>query len=294
MNIFKIFISLSYLTLTKSEVLSCAQLKTKFGTECSNACSNSADTMTTACDNQFTLYNIHCSCAVDNPAFGCTTEGASNYDSTATVDDGSCETCDTAFTLTVEAISPVGGSSGLTYRFYVDMTEGESILQVFGTYDYPLKINTPEGAFNSNVPVNWNADSVNPVFFDYFPTIQDDTYATIGIGVMGATDLSRVDTTDADGNFSSYFTTNGATSLYSNNVGWFAGDVGRRGPDANNRVLILQVTTTGDITGTLNYEVDDNINVLPGGFSVDFDGVGTYCRLPIEGEMFYSTWDELS
>ena len=102
---------------------------------------------------------------------------------------------------------------------------------------------------------------------------------------MGATSL-RLDGPAADGNFSSYFTTNGATSLYSSGV--FAGslDVGRRGPDANNRVLILQVTTTGDITGTLNYIVEDNINGGIDGFSVDFDGVGTDCRLPIEGEMW--------
>jgi hypothetical protein len=56
-------------------------------------------------------------------------------------------------------------------------------------------------------------------------------------------------------------------------------------PDANLRVLVLQVTTTGAISGTLNYQVfplgvgADQVQI-----SMDFDGAGTFGGLVPVGD----------
>ncbi|MFB1019991.1 MAG: hypothetical protein QMC37_07120, partial [Flavobacteriales bacterium] len=114
----------------------------------------------------------------------------------------------------------------------------------------------------------------------------DDTYATIGLsgpasssGLAGAADPSVVE--DGGQPITPFFTTNGATSLLSNTLtgaSYYVLNTAANGlPDANLRVLVLQVTTTGAISGTLNYQVfplgvgADQVQI-----SMDFDGAGTF------------------
>ena len=227
---------------------------------------------------------------------GCTDANACNYNADATQDDGSCDFCgdgcesgggeSVAYSLTVESSSPVA-AAGTTYRFYVNMTDASDRMSaVFGNDELNLMISTPDGAYNNAFNSSWSAAGINPAFLPMFPDMADDTYATIGLdgpastsGIEGAADPSLVE--DVNQAISPYFLTNGAESLLaSTNVGasWYVLNTAGNGlPDADMRVLVLQVTTTGAISGTLSYQVfplgvgEDDVLI-----SLDFDGAGTF------------------
>ena len=151
------------------------------------------------------------------------------------------------------------------YRFYVQMQDAtDRMSAVFGNDQASLIINTPAGAFNSAFNSSWNASGINPAFLPVFPDLADDTYATIGLegpastsGIAGAADPSIVE--DANQPVTPYFLTPGATNLTSTTLtgaSWYILNTAANGlPDANLRVLIAQVTTAGDISGQMNYQV---------------------------------------
>ena len=147
-------------------------------------------------------------------------------------------------------------------------------------------MNTPDGAFNSAFNSSWNASGINPAFVPVFPELADDSYATIGLsgpastsGIAGAADPSIVE--DATQPITPYFLTPGATNLESTTLtgaSWYVLNTAANGlPDANMRVLVMQVTTSGSISGQINYQVfplgvgEDQVQL-----SVSFDGTGTF------------------
>ena len=197
------------------------------------------------------------------------------------------------YTLTVES-APAVGAGGTVYRFYVDMQDAtDRMSAVFGNDQASLLINTPAGAFNSTFNSSWNASGINPAFLAVFPDLADDTYATIGLsgpastsGIAGAADPSIVE--DATQAITPYFLTPGATNLTSTTLtgaSWYVLNTAANGlPDADLRVLIMQVTTAGAISGQINFQV------FPLGeatdqqqLSVNFNGAGTYTGCNVYG-----------
>ena len=157
---------------------------------------------------------------------------------------------------------------------------------VFGNNEMPLDISVPEGAFSSTFNASWSASGINPAFLPIFPDMADDTYATIGLtgpaassGIADAADPSIVE--DSAQPVTPFFTTSGSTHLLSNTLTgssyYVLNTAGNGLPDADMRVLVMQVTTTGSISGTINYQVfplgvgADQLQI-----SVDFDGAGTF------------------
>ncbi|MGB0179856.1 MAG: hypothetical protein ACPF8U_07350 [Flavobacteriales bacterium] len=224
---------------------------------------------------------------------GCTDSSACNYDNTANVDDGSCQFCGcdgpsqaSGYTLTVEPSEAT--DPGLTrYRFYVDMMDAsDTFSAVFGNSEQPLLVNVPSGAFNTGFNSSWNASGLNPAFVAQFPEMADDTYATIGLtgpastsGIAGAADPGLAE--DPDQGITPFFINNGATTLAADMIvgsSWFVlNDAGNAAPDANQQVIVLQVTTAGEISGQINVQVfpmgdGDQAQVL----SFLFDGAGTF------------------
>ena len=190
------------------------------------------------------------------------------------------------YSLTVEASAPAG-APGTTYKFYVNMSDASDRMSaVFGNNEMPLDISVPEGAFSSTFNASWSASGINPAFLPIFPDMADDTYATIGLtgpaassGIADAADPSIVE--DSAQPVTPFFTTSGSTHLLSNTLTgssyYVLNTAGNGLPDADMRVLVMQVTTTGSISGTINYQVfplgvgADQVQI-----SVDFDGAGTF------------------
>ena len=190
------------------------------------------------------------------------------------------------YTLTVTSEAPAG-APGMVYRFYVDMQDPtDRMSAVFGNDQASLLVDTPDGAFNSEFNSSWNASGINPAFIAVFPDLADDTYATIGLtgpastsGIAGAADPSIVE--DAVQPVTPYFLTPGATSLAATTLtgsSWYVLNTAANGlPDDNLQVLIMQVTTTGSISGQINFQVFPlGVGADQQQVSIEFDGTGTF------------------
>jgi len=190
------------------------------------------------------------------------------------------------YTLTVESTPAVHVPDHTVYRFYVNLPDPtDRFSAVFGNDSDPLIINTPGGVYNSGFNSSWSAAGLNPMFVASFPVMAEDTYATVGLdgpassGIAGAADPSLVQ--DPLQPVDTYFLTDGATGVACNTLtgcSWYVLNTDANGLSiADNRVLIMQVTTGGSISGTLNYQVfplgvgADEVQV-----SVDFDGAGLF------------------
>ena len=197
------------------------------------------------------------------------------------------------YTLTVDTATAVDPALGTTYRYYVNLEDAtDQVSAIFGNNQGSLSVDAPNGVFNSAFNASWNASGINPAFLATFPELAADTYATIGLegpasssGIAGAADPSIVE--DGAQPITPFFLTDGATSLLSNSLigaSWFvlntAANASPLGGDL--RVLVMQVTSTGDVTGQLNY------SVFPNGIGEDsrqyltpFEGIGTF-----QGQLF--------
>ena len=188
------------------------------------------------------------------------------------------------YTLTVESSSAQHVPGHNVYKFYVNMNDAsDKFSAVFGNDQDNLIINTPAGIYNDAFVSGWNASGISPGFLAIVPSMAEDSYATIGLtgpAVGDQADPSLVEDALLSPTISSYFS-NGGTSLNVNTLtggSWYVLNTAANSlPDANNQVLVAQITTSGDINGTMNFQVfplgvgADQIQV-----SIDFDGAGTF------------------
>ncbi|MDA0904214.1 MAG: lamin tail domain-containing protein [Bacteroidetes bacterium] len=189
-------------------------------------------------------------------------------------------------TLTVESSAAVG-AGGTVYRFYVNANDDtDKFSAVFGNNESHLVISAPDGIFNTPLNASWNASGINPAFLGVFPDLADDSYATIGLegpastsGLAGAADPSIVEDPSLSPTISGYFTAGGTLLNVNTLVGgsWYVLNTAANALPIGGRWLVAQVTTTGTISGTMNYQVfplgvgDDQKQ-----FTTDFDGAGTF------------------
>ena len=156
-------------------------------------------------------------------------------------------------------------TTGTTYRFYVEMVHSTDMFSaVFGHNDSPLTISAPAGVFNSEYNASWSASGLNPSFLPMFPDMAADSFATIGLdgpasssGDDGAADPSLVEDTAQP--LSPFFEDNGSTSIEINTVvgcSYYVLNTASNNLAGDDlRVLIMQVTTSGSLSGTVNYQV---------------------------------------
>ena len=226
----------------------------------------------------------------DEEVLGCVDPTACNFNSEATSDDGSCDFCscisDEDYTLTIESSVPTV-AAGTTYRFYINMVNPtDHMSAVVGNNDLPLLISTPEGAFNTPINSSWNAEGINPNFIPFFPELVDDSYATIGLdvstsmaGILGADAPGLVEDTSQP--ITTYFMEPYTTEINVTSIigaSYYVTNGAVNGlPDENNRVLIMQITTTGSLSGLINYQIfPEGIGANALIKSVEFSGVGTF------------------
>ena len=165
-----------------------------------------------------------------------------------------------AYTMTVES-NPAAVDGMTTYRFYVNMLdETDRLSAIYGNNEQGMALDAPSGVYNNAFNTTWNASGVNPLMFEMFPELVADTYATIGLegpasasGLPNAEDPSLVE--DSTQPISPFFQNDGETHVESNTVvgsSWFVlNDAESALPAADMRVLFMQVTTSGVLSGTL-------------------------------------------
>jgi hypothetical protein len=198
---------------------------------------------------------------------GCTDASACNYDASSTQEDGSCDycSCDNAgggqdgFGLELELVSNNGINN--TYRVYVTTPGADDFVSsVSGDVTNPSYLRTTTSFYQSPMG-GLTGDLVNPLFFPMFPELALDSWITIGVDQSPQAGEGTVSTAIAGGDtwatdfeagdnleLNSFF---GGSWFSLNNVSnGFAGD--------DNRVLVAQLTTDGNITGSLYTQIFPN------------------------------------
>lgn len=172
-----------------------------------------------------------------------------------------------------------------TYRVYVEVVnEDDFVSSVFGNDVDPLSISTEAGFYNDPLGASL-ASGMNPVFYGMFPTMAADSWLTIGIDSTPEGDEVAIGTVEDPAQpyvaaFASGSAIDGQDVAIDSSTGgaWYILNNTPNGlPDSDGRVLIMQLTTSAGLSGTLNVQIFEN-----GDGSTDmrktfsFDGVGTF------------------
>ena len=232
-----------------------------------------------------------CDCAGTPPACGYDCNGVCILDED---NDGICDCedeclpstalmSDEQYKLVVEEYNV--GAQGTTYRFYVNAEHAtDKLSAVFGNDQMPLFIDTPAGIYNDPLNSSWNASGINSALFGFFPDLAYDSFATLGLegpaaGVAGAEDPSLVQDASLSPTVSGYFQAGGAQLNVNTLTGasWYVLNTAANALPTDGRWLIAQITTTGSISGTLNYQIfplGEGANQIQK--SRSFDGAGEF------------------
>jgi len=149
------------------------------------------------------------------------------------------------------------------YEIHVLLPDSDRVSAVYGTDTHPLELRAPKGVFNSPYNGSWSSSGMNPKFLELVPDMQDDTYATIGLrtsaklsGVLRAEDPTMVQ--DPSEPWDDFFTVNGETSLeVATHTGgsWFVLRTAANGAPIDGKVMLAQVTTSGNVSGAMNLQI---------------------------------------
>ena len=154
-----------------------------------------------------------------------------------------------------------------TYRLYLNcLNETDYLSSCSGDESNPLVINSSNGIWYNN-PFNagWSAQGVNPAFFAAFPDLAFDSYLTIGAEDASAPAAQQPSTIWGDIDASAAFIPGPGFNVEVNDVtggAWYtpfpgadaAGShVAFAGPDL--KILIMQITTAGDVSGQAQLQV---------------------------------------
>ncbi len=233
---------------------------------------------------------------------GCTDPVACNYNSLMTDDDGSCEFCscyEPQLVFGPDALTFESDSAGygiklarvvqheggaldgwITYRLYVTtQSPDDKLSSLFGNEDLPFNLNTTTSWYQDPLGSNFGS-AVNPFLYTIMPTLEFDSWVTIGIdqvpnSALGEGDIQGVSSPGQ--NWLAAFSSGGGIDMDDATGGaWFVtNDVtnGIAGDDLE--ILVGQFTTDGVITGTINYQLFLNgapeIDIRP---SVSFSSEG--------------------
>ena len=223
---------------------------------------------------------------------GCTDAAACNYDASHTEEDGSCDFCScgapaSGYSLIVEEHAVDGIAGTTTYRFYVGMENADDVLSaMYGNPLSPMVLTTADGFYNSASVTGATADGVNPAFFAFFPSMAYDSWVTIGtdqqaVGAQIPASAVESDLQPWINAFVAGSDLDGQNITIDDWVGgaWYILNGAPNGvADAENqRVLMMQLTTSGGFSGMMNAQIFPNgvgaEEILK---SFTFDGPGVY------------------
>ena len=189
--------------------------------------------------------------------------------------DGWCDECINSpvegYTLQTEVVVEhlEGSLMGMTtYRVYMACANAlDYVNTCSGDNTNPLVLNSASGSwFNHPANVSFSAAGMNPDLFEMFPNLEFDSYLTIGsettdeehpTAIWG--DISASDEFDGDAS--------GFNVTVDDNVGgaWFLPFPGLEAADSHpgfagedQRVLLMQMTTAGPISGQIQVQIFQN------------------------------------
>jgi len=155
-----------------------------------------------------------------------------------------------AATVLATASVAAGGMTGLSYdlvghdlvpgtytiRLYADLDADNRLDAVFGNNAYNLRIDTLEGAsFYQNPLGGATSQSINPAFFPLAPSLEWDSYLTIGA-------LYNTDNALQDIGIDWSTWDPGGGDLFVDNGTWFVTPADPQGQEVDGRVLVSQFT----------------------------------------------------
>lgn len=149
--------------------------------------------------------------------------------------------------LVVQAIDNGGAVNGQTFRVFVELpSAAHSVHAVYGDSQQPMSIQTT-GAFYQHPLGNFATTDINPNLLTIEPSLAFDSWVT-----MGATDASSNNLWNVGIDFDGF---EAGGSIAANNGAWFLVPTDQRTlPEQGNLVLIMQLTTTGVASGTMNLQ----------------------------------------
>ena len=150
-------------------------------------------------------------------------------------------------TVQIEQVENRGIVPGNTYRVYAVLpTAQHSVHAVFGSYGHVLSISTTGSFFQHQYGSNSSLD-INQSIVDLEPRLAFDSWVTIGVDNSDQNELWQIDIDWTQ------FLAGG--SITATDGAWFvAPDDENAFPKKENKVLLMQLTTTGTITGVINLQ----------------------------------------
>ncbi len=213
---------------------------------------------------------------------GCTDASADNYDANATSDDGSCIWGGICTGLSYETVAMDAlGTGQATYRLYANFASADvEVTAVYGTDTQPWEMTSTAatGFYNDAVGADFGG-LVNPLFFAVFPTLEFDSWFTIGAqpgdddGLNSAFDAAL--NSLADFNSGGDFIVN---TFIGGSIFVVPGS-NTQGVPVAGRVLLGQFTTSGMISTRVNLQVRDAAQVshYAEGMTLSFPIAGLGC-----------------
>jgi len=163
----------------------------------------------------------------------------------------------------IDGVAELAGQT--TYRFYLQLSHPEDFVSaIYGGEDAPMTLELDAPMFNSPFATGPTAGGVLPIVAAYFPEVAYDSWVTIGLESApeesGEADVSALQSPEQPflQNFIAGSPTDGEGFVVNNELGgaWYllTGTTnGFAGDDL--KVLVMQVTTSGTPTGTLNAQI---------------------------------------
>ena len=219
------------------------------------------------------------------PVPGCTNPAADNYNPLANEDDGSCTFAGglcTGLSYDVVAADPLG-TGETTYRIYANFTTNDvEVTAMYGTDSEPWRLEGDAPFYQDALGSDFGGQ-VNPLFFASFPSIEYDTWWTIGAAPGDADGLnSAFDealTSFADWNNGGDFVVN---TFIGGSIFIVPGANGQGNP-INGRVLLGQITTSGTTDALINIQFRDvnQESFYATGMTLTFPVAGAGCNDPL-------------
>lgn len=231
-----------------------------------------------SCDYAAAGYNCDGSCVNDadgdgvcdgDEVLGCNDVSACNYDATATENDGTCDFCSCSdagtdgYGLEVDVVAThtTGALAGMTtYRLFITTPHADDFLSaVYGDAEEPLNVFSSTDFYQHQYGSVLGSDML-PEIYPTFPEMEFDSWVTIGLDQSPAAGEMAAQTIEStEFSWIAQFENGGAIDIDDTIGGsWFVlnpAATDNAYSDADQRILVAQLTTSGLPSGTINAQL---------------------------------------